>query len=289
MARQNDHTQALDLISAYLDKQVTAQEQQFMEQHLRTCADCRAQLEATRTLITALHAMPALKASRSFVLPREMARKPGRSILMWYPALRLATAVAVVAFIVVFAGDLLASRSGSRTAPISIPAAAPASLAVTVQAEAQSTAQDEAQSAGQDAARGVGAANAAEATALPLEAAAPAEPPHPGMVAAAQPTTTASEPTSALPETAADTAMGKAAAVTPTLEATAAAGGAANQAGALLADTATPAAAPEPERQATAEAVSSVSPIDPLRLIEIGLLVLIVVLGAATLIARRSA
>src|SRR5512136_839677 len=114
MARQADHSRAEDLISAYLDQQVTAEEKQFFERHIAACADCRAELEATRSMVAALRAMPVVKASRSFVLPREMAKQPKRSFFAWYPTLRLATALAAIAFVVLFAGDLLISRSGSR-------------------------------------------------------------------------------------------------------------------------------------------------------------------------------
>ena len=126
MARQADHNRAEDLISAYLDQQVTAEEQQFFERHIAACADCRAQLEATRSMVAALKAMPVVKAPRSFVLPREMAKQPKRSIFAWYPTLRLATALAAIAFVVLFAGDLLISRSGSGGAALSsVPMAAP--------------------------------------------------------------------------------------------------------------------------------------------------------------------
>ena len=63
-------------------------------------------------MVAALKAMPVVKAPRSFVLPREMAKQPKRSIFAWYPTLRLATALAAIAFVVLFAGDLLISRSG---------------------------------------------------------------------------------------------------------------------------------------------------------------------------------
>ena len=94
MARQNDHKRAEELISAYLDKRVSAEEKDFFERHIASCADCRAQLEVTRSMVAALRAMPVVKAPRSFVLPREMAKQPRRSFLSLYPALRLATVVA---------------------------------------------------------------------------------------------------------------------------------------------------------------------------------------------------
>src|SRR5512136_372094 len=129
MARQNDHTRAEELISAYLDKRVSAEEQEFFERHIASCAECRAQLEVTRSMVGALRAMPVVRAPRSFVLPREMALQPRRSFLSWYPALRLATVIAAMAFVVLFAGDLLISRSSGASAP-SIPDAAPAPAAM---------------------------------------------------------------------------------------------------------------------------------------------------------------
>jgi hypothetical protein len=127
MARQTDHQRAEDLISTYLDQHVTAEEQQFFERHIAACANCHAQLEATRSMVAALQAMPVVKAPRSFVLPREMAKQPKRSIFAWYPTLRLATALAAIAFVVLFAGDLLINQTGGEVAPrLSVPAAAPA-------------------------------------------------------------------------------------------------------------------------------------------------------------------
>ena len=114
------------MISAYMDQRLTADEKDFVERHVASCADCRAQLEATRSMVAALRAMPVVKAPRSFVLPREMARQPRRSFLSLYPALRLATVVAAMAFVLVFAGDLLINQPHGANAPQFIPAAAPA-------------------------------------------------------------------------------------------------------------------------------------------------------------------
>lgn len=266
MARQNDHTQAVDLISAYLDKQVTAQEQQFLEQHLSACAECRAQLEMTRSMLTALRAMPAMKAPRSFVLPREMARPPKRSILSWYPALRLATAVAVVAFIVVFAGDILTSRPGS-VVPLSVPASAPAPRAMAEVTEPTESA------AAQDAAQSTTMPAAASAMAEPL-ATAPAGEISPKVAMPTEAAVLASTTEAAMEKTAASTATPEALSAT--------AGGVVAQSNAPLPDEAATNMSPEP--QAAVPAV----PIDPLRVIEIALLGLIVALGAATFIARRS-
>jgi len=165
MARQNDHTRAEELISAYMDKRVSAEEQDFFERHIASCAECRAQLEATRSMVTALRVMPAVKAPRSFVLPREMAKQPRRSFLSWYPALRLATVIAAMAFVVLFAGDVLISRSGGASAPQYIPAAAPAPAAMQAPEAAPPAAPTQEPAA---------AATAGEAAAAPARSAAPA-------------------------------------------------------------------------------------------------------------------
>ncbi len=278
MTRQADHNRAGDLISAYLDQQVTAEEKQFFERHLAACADCRAQLEATRSMVAALRAMPVVKAPRSFVLPREMAKQPKRSIFAWYPALRLATALAALAFVVLFAGDLLISRSGSGGAVLSIPAAAPApqleqsaevrqAPAPTVVAQSTST--------------GTPAPVASNYAATePSVAAAPSM--AAGAVAKSAPTETI---------TLTDSAVVTLSMLTPTPAMTAVAA-----AQPTLAATPEPAAEAQAERSAasaveqpiTTTVVAPAAPmIDLLRVIELALLGLVIVLGAAMFIARR--
>jgi anti-sigma factor RsiW len=271
MARQNDHNRAEELISAYLDKRVTTEEQNFFERHIASCADCRAQLEATRSMIAALKAMPAVKAPRSFVLPREMAKQPKRSFFSLYPALRLATVMAALAFVVLFAGDLLISQIGGSSAPQTIPAAAPAPAAMQAPAPPVE----------------VAATQEAEVTESPSGAAmAPAEPAAPaaGAAAKASATTVMTESTMAM---SAPTATPAATAVADT----------ANQSRMMLSATPASSAAAVVEKQAetaaeqpaAADAVEAAPApaVDPLRVVEIALLVLVVVLSIATLVARR--
>ncbi len=284
MARQNDHTRAEELISAYLDKRTSAEEQIFFERHVASCADCRAQLEATRSMVVALKAMPAVKAPRSFVLPREMARQPRQSFLSLYPTLRLATVIAAMAFVVLFAGDLLINQSVGRGAPQSIPAAAPAPAVIQAPA----------------------AQRAAAPTAAPQPTTAPAAAPTtaPAPLANADNTATATSAASAaamagaaaqapISATAVTTEATALSMTTATPEATFAAAAAPQSKSAL-------AATPEPTRSAfdqraaaTAEqsaAANTASPaptIEPLHVVEIALLVLVIMLGIATLIVRR--
>jgi hypothetical protein len=83
-------------------------------------------------MISATKSLPLIKAPRSFVLPKSMARKPAsrKSIFDWYPALRLATSIAVIALVLVFAGDVLTPRATIVTTNIPTSAGAPVSIAV---------------------------------------------------------------------------------------------------------------------------------------------------------------
>jgi predicted anti-sigma-YlaC factor YlaD len=277
MARQADHNRAEDLISAYLDQQVTAEEQQFFERHLAACAECRVQLETTRSMVAALRAMPVVKAPRSFVLPREMAKQPKRSILAWYPALRLATALAAIAFVVLFAGDLLISRSGSGGAALSIPAAAPAPQ-LEQAAESRQAAPTEAPATSNDSS--LASSTPASGDTAATEVGVAAAPPAAGAAAKAVPTETITLTDSAAMTLSMPTAtpeMTVVAAAQPALEATP-----------------EPAADASSERSAASaveQPVTAVAPatptLDPLRVIELALLSLVVVLGAAMFIARR--
>jgi anti-sigma factor RsiW len=285
MARQNEHNRAEELISAYLDKRVSAEEKDFFERHIASCVDCRAQLETTRSMVAALKAMPAVKAPRSFVLPREMARQsaaqPKRSFLSLYPALRLATVIAAMAFVVLFAGDLLLNQMGGASAPQSIPAMAPAPVAVQPTAVLRKAAPMQEPTPTSPAASAAGSAIAND-TALP-----PAQPPAPaGAAAKASATAVTTETTMAMP------------APTATSEATVATADSSAASTMALSATSEPTepaldqhmeAATEQPAMAYATESTPASTIDPLRVIEIALLVLVVVLGVATFVVRRRA
>ncbi len=279
MARPNDHTRAEELISAYLDKRASAEEQVFFERHIASCADCRAQLEATRSMVAALKAMPAVRAPRSFVLPREMARQPRRSFLSLYPTLRLATVIAAMAFVVLFAGDLLINQSVGRGAPSSIPAAAPAPAVIQAPA-----------------------APAAQRAAAPTTAPQPTQASAPQANAANMATATSAGSAAAMAGAAAQAPISATAVATEAtaLSVTAATPEAPMTATAVpqskLAFAATPEstrsafdqrAASTAEQSAKANAASPAPIIEPLHVVEIALLVLVIVLGIATLIVRR--
>ncbi len=264
----NDHSRAQELFSAFIDHQTTDDEKKFVERHLVTCdQDCRAVLAVNRSMIQATKTLPLVKAPRSFVLPKSMARQPARSIFTWYPALRLATSIAVIAFVLVFAGDLFSQRSVTLSA--NVPSAA---NALQVSGAAQPT--------------------AVALYSMPPESATRDQAPAPQSSAGILPTPTTTAP---LAGNAASPARSTMTLTDETITAT-------------LMTTTEVALAPTPIAQPTAEAapkvVTAAAPaanqvgaieqtaapsIDPLRVIEIVLAVLVVLLGTATLIARRRA
>jgi len=310
MARQNDHIRAEELISAYLDKRISAEEKDFFERHIASCVDCRAQLETTRSMVAALKALPAMKAPRSFVLPREMVKQPRRSFLPLYPALRLATVIAALGFVVLFAGDLLINQSVGSHALQSIPAAAPAPVVVQAPAAPRAEVQPQAPVA------------PTQAPAAPTSAPTATEPTNTDMIPApagsaapmvgvsaqaalsgtgaiteaatlsmttATPEATATAdmnrlPKAFVPATSEPTESAFAQAATPAAQQTTVAKAAAPAPTGPALDQQTASAA----EQATATNVAaSVPAIEPLHVVEIVLLGLAVALGIATLIVRR--
>src|SRR5205823_593039 len=56
-------------LSAYLDNQLSAQEQAFCQLHLQTCEQCQSTLATLQQTVGLLKALPAPALPRSFVLP----------------------------------------------------------------------------------------------------------------------------------------------------------------------------------------------------------------------------
>ncbi|CAG0935700.1 hypothetical protein TFLX_04549 [Thermoflexales bacterium] len=256
-------------MSAYLDKRLPAEEKDFFERHLALCADCHAQLESTRSMVAALRAMPLVKAPRSFVLPREMAKQPRRSFLTWYPALRLATVIAAMAFVVLFASDLLINQPGGGATPQSLPAAAPAPVVMQAPESARQDAPTE-----EPAVSGASNYDAA----APGTGAAPSETSAPTAKAVVTETMAITESTAMSMMTAtpaatavADTTMR----AQMTVEATSELSVPDQQAGLSA------------EQSTAANLSETPTALEPLRVIEIALLALVIVLGAATFIVRR--
>ncbi len=66
--KQREHL-TNEQLSAYLDRQITPQEQASFDAHLASCAQCRDALAELRATVLLLRAMPRPEAPRSFTLP----------------------------------------------------------------------------------------------------------------------------------------------------------------------------------------------------------------------------
>jgi len=180
----NDQDRAEELFSPYIDGQVTAEDKQFLERYLADHPEAREKFELLRAAIQMTKTLPPVKAPRSFVLPRSMARKPSVAVRM-YPALRFATVAAMALFAFALIGDLatssrlqlaapapemvLSERSREQTEPASAPAAQLAPGAPAAMATATPAPQATQAPGAEGAADGVDATAVAEEPALSAE------------------------------------------------------------------------------------------------------------------------
>ncbi len=91
------------MLSPYIDGQLSPSEVKGVERHIEECDACRRELESLRAVVGLLHRVPMVAPRRSFTIA---ARAPIRRPVA-LRALRVATAVAVLMLVFVFAGDAL--------------------------------------------------------------------------------------------------------------------------------------------------------------------------------------
>ena len=135
--RLTDTERAEELFSPYIDGQVTAEERKFLDRYLADHPEARAKFGMLKAAVQLTKTLPPVKAPRSFVLPRSMARKPGLALRL-YPALRLATVAATALFVFALVGDLATtSRFAASREAQSVPLKAqPTGTAMATQAPA---------------------------------------------------------------------------------------------------------------------------------------------------------
>jgi hypothetical protein len=305
----------LELLSAYIDNQLVAEERGALEERLRREPRLRTALEELRGTVAVLRDLEPLRPPRSFVLdPVAFAPRPSP----WFGWMRLGATLASVLLALTFAADLIRLGGGAVSTSAPLPAAAPTAAAAPAAAERSAlTAPTAAPAAMSGAAEAPTAAPAAalpapaatpEATAAP-DAAAPTAEPAPTVAAEAQQAPAIELPTAAPAATAAplmapaeaptsisaaeatqndDTALSEPAAdaqptalpqlsyAPPETNTQAApAGSAGGQ----------PPVAQEPEAPNQRQASSQ--PLRPIRLVQIGLASLALLLGLGALWARR--
>ena len=182
MIEQNGriHNQIAELLSAYIDEEVTTRERASVETHLATCGMCAQDLATLRQAVTLLGQLPQVAAPRPFTL-RESDVGPVRTArLSWWrlPWVQGAIAAVAVLLCVVVAGStLLLGRTRMAGAPVALQAPAPTQAAAAETAADRGAAE---KSVGEAASTPAPAATAsyssekrAEPTAVPREA--PAE------------------------------------------------------------------------------------------------------------------
>lgn len=103
-----------EMLSAYIDRELSPQEHQVVETHLKTCQACRAEHDSLRQAVNLLHRMPVASPRRSFAISEAKA-VPRKGVLK---ALSAVTVVAALCLIIVMAGDVMHAFD---TPPLPVP------------------------------------------------------------------------------------------------------------------------------------------------------------------------
>jgi hypothetical protein len=121
------HNQVAELLSAYIDGEVTGDERALVETHLATCVTCARDMATLRQTVTMLRQLPPVAAPRPFTL-RESDVAPTRPArpawwrLPWAQGLVAATAMLLC--VAAVGGVLLLGRTGTPQ-PVALQAPAP--------------------------------------------------------------------------------------------------------------------------------------------------------------------
>ena len=73
MTKLNDEHLTTEQLSAFLDKELSPQEQAIVDAHLDTCQRCQLVLADLRQTVAMLRALPTVEVPRSFTLPARIA------------------------------------------------------------------------------------------------------------------------------------------------------------------------------------------------------------------------
>ena len=97
------HGRLRELLSAYIDGQVSASEASRVQKHLAACAECRRELEALRATVSLLRSLPQVQPSRSFALAEAPEPADRRWPVAW--GARAAMSVAGLVLAALLVGD----------------------------------------------------------------------------------------------------------------------------------------------------------------------------------------
>jgi hypothetical protein len=108
--KTNIYPRDWELLSEYVDGQLSSKKQGRLEARLQQEPDLRTALEDLRRTKMILRSVPRLKAPRNFTLKPSMVPQPKTRRI--YPIFQLATAVASLMLVIVLAGDMLGFTPG---------------------------------------------------------------------------------------------------------------------------------------------------------------------------------
>jgi anti-sigma factor RsiW len=115
---KSEHQRVAEMLSAYLDGELSPREQARVEKHLAQCADCAQNLHTLRQTVALLGQLSPVAVPRAFAIRPQVARRPSFfQTRRAYVYLRAATALATVLFAVVLAGDVFLTGLAPSLAP----------------------------------------------------------------------------------------------------------------------------------------------------------------------------
>jgi hypothetical protein len=137
-----------DVLSAFVDQQLTPNESAQVIVHLQTCPECQARLDGLRSVATLLRQLPEIEPPRDFsVGPRLLVDPPNVVRLQrWYAATRVAAGALAAVFVFLLAGTLYLesqprASTTARPALLAAPAQDAAPVVPTIAARAAVAAQ----------------------------------------------------------------------------------------------------------------------------------------------------
>jgi len=131
MFKRSEHERVRELLSTYIDGELSAEEATLVEKHLHECSACTQDLESLRQTVNLVRELPAVSLPRPFTISHLVV--PERPWARGYVYLRGATALAALLLIVLLAGDLGFQYLWAPR--MAAPAPAPMALEATVEVQ----------------------------------------------------------------------------------------------------------------------------------------------------------
>jgi len=95
--------QVKNLLSPFIDHQLTSSEQGLVEAHLERCEACQRELESLRAVVNLVHRVPLVSPPRSFTIAEAVPKRRAAPVAVFSAA----TAVAVLFLAFFFVSDAL--------------------------------------------------------------------------------------------------------------------------------------------------------------------------------------